>query len=492
MADIKISQLTSAQQITGSEMIPLTSGAATVKATPALIKEYAIGDTDISSIGDGTPTGAIASLESSKADTSDLGTAAAKDSTNAVTQNSTDLVESGAVYTGLAAKANTSDLGTAAAKDSTNAVTQNSTDLIESGAVYTGLAGKANSADLATVATSGLYNDLLNKPTLGTAAAKASTNAVTQNSTDLVESGAVYSSVDALSSALTNVTNNYQNVKLMHNIPRLVPKDITSYFTDGTFYKRLAGTDGFELFEDLYVGDYAKMSRAISAYERTGQYQTTGSQYVTIAGLDMHYGDGDGGDSVSALTYHHADMVAGQGFGGTQHFGRSRMNSSNTTTGGYVGSEMHTTTIGAVTSSGATGSTATINQQLYAEFGSHLKTHRCLLSNAMTSTNYNRFGTAGGAASGWAWTSVQAVLLSEIECYGSTVWSSSGYDTGNGNKQLPLFAHAKQAMNNRTAYYWLRDVASSADFCFCRNIGFAGFSGASGADRDVRPRFILA
>ena len=205
MADIKISQLTSAQQITGSEMIPLTSGAATVKATPALIKEYAIGDTDISSIGDGTPTGAIASLESSKADTSDLGTAAAKDSTNAVTQNSTDLVESGAVYTGLAAKANTSDLGTAAAKDSTNAVTQNSTDLIESGAVYTGLAGKANSADLATVATSGSYNDLLNKPTLGTAAAKASTNAVTQNSTDLVESGAVYSSVDALSTALTTV-----------------------------------------------------------------------------------------------------------------------------------------------------------------------------------------------------------------------------------------------------------------------------------------------
>lgn len=42
-----------------------------------------------------------------------LGTAAAKDSTNAVTENSTDLVESGAVYTGLAAKVNTSSVGTA-------------------------------------------------------------------------------------------------------------------------------------------------------------------------------------------------------------------------------------------------------------------------------------------------------------------------------------------------------------------------------------------
>lgn len=300
------------------------------------------------------------------------------------------------------------------------------------------------------------------------------------------------SDIASLNEALTNVKNNYQNVKLMHNIPRLVPKDITSYFTDGTFYKRLAGTDGFELFEDLYVDDFAQMSRAISAYERTGQYQITGSQYITIAGLDMHYGDGDGGDSVSALNYHHADMVAGQGFGGTQHFGRSRMNDSNTTAGGYVGSEMNTTTIGAVTSSGSTASTATINQQLYAEFGSHLKTHRCLLSNAMTSTNYNRFGTAGGAASGWAWTSVQAVLLSEIECYGSTVWSSSGYDTGNGNKQLPLFAHTKQAMNNRSAYYWLRDIASSAHFCVCSANGLATCTYASYAHAYVRPRFILA
>ena len=346
-------------------------------------------------------------------------------------------------------------------KDSTP--TQGSTHPLESGGAYTALQGKVNTSDVVNNLTTTTAGKVLD-----------------------ARQG------NALSTALTNVANNYQNVKLMHNIPRLVPKDITSYFTDGTFYKRLAGTDGFELFEDLYVGDYAKMSRAISAYERTGQYQTTGSQYVTIAGLDMHYGDGDGGDSVSALTYHHADMVAGQGFGGTQHFGSSRMNDSNTTVGGYVGSEMHTTTIGAVTSSGSTASTATINQQLYAEFGSHLKTQRCLLSNAMTSTNYNRFGTAGGAASGWAWTSVQAVLLSEIECYGSTVWSSSGYDTGNGNKQLPLFAHAKQAMNNRTAYYWLRDIASSAHFCTCSGDGVAAYLGASYASLYVRPRFILA
>lgn len=57
---------------------------------------------------------------------------------------------------------------------------------------------------LATVATSGAYNDLSGKPTLGTAAAKDSTNAVTQSSTDLVESGAVYSEISSLNSALSN------------------------------------------------------------------------------------------------------------------------------------------------------------------------------------------------------------------------------------------------------------------------------------------------
>lgn len=48
--------------------------------------------------------------------------------------------------------------------------------------------------------------DKVDSSDLGTAAAKDSTNAVTQNSTDLVESGAVYSSVDALNTALTTET----------------------------------------------------------------------------------------------------------------------------------------------------------------------------------------------------------------------------------------------------------------------------------------------
>ena len=276
---------------------------------------------------------------------------------------------------------------------------------------------------------------------------------------------------------------------LSHNIPRLAPKDITSYITDGTFWKRLNGTDGYALFEDIYVGDYFKMSRAISAYERTGQYQATGSQYVTIAGLDTMMNNGDQGNGVN---YHHAVMVAGQGFGGTQHFGRSRMNAANDTTGGYKASEMNTTCIGSVATTGSTAADATINQQLYAEFGAHLKTTRELVTNAINATGNNRFGNAGGCANGWEWINAQAILMSEVEVYGSIAWSSSGYDTGNANRQLPLFAFSKQAQNNRSAYYWLKDVACAAYFCCADGSGYSNYNRAGGAYIFVRPRFILA
>ena len=185
-------------------------------------------------------------------------------------------------------------------------------------------------------------------------------------------------------------------------------------------------------------------------------------------------------------------MVPGQGFGGIQHFGRSRMNATNTTEGGYKESEMNTTTIGAVASSGSTAADATINQQLYAEFGSHLQTTRELVSSAINATGYNRFGSATGCASNWEWINAQAIVLSEIEAYGATVWSSSGYDTGNANRQLPLFAFSKQAQNKHLASYWLKDVASATFFCNANDLGRAGYFAANGALLFVRPRFILA
>ena len=82
--------------------------------------------------------------------------------------------------------------------------------------------------------------------------------------------------------------------------------------------------------------------------------------------------------------------------------------------------------------------------------------------------------------------------MSEIEVYGSIVWSSSGYDTGTAKVQLPLFANNKYAMNNRSSYYFLKDVASADNFCRCSDYGEADSGDASSAGSYVRARFVIA
>lgn len=60
---------------------------------------------------------------------------------------------------------------------------------------YNATTHKWENASLANVARTGDYNDLINPPTLGTAAEKNSTNQVVADSTDLVESGAVHEAI---------------------------------------------------------------------------------------------------------------------------------------------------------------------------------------------------------------------------------------------------------------------------------------------------------
>lgn len=66
MADIKISQLGAAIAVGDTDLLPIVSGGNTLKATAAQVKEHSIGNTNISSIGDGSVTGAINALNTDK------------------------------------------------------------------------------------------------------------------------------------------------------------------------------------------------------------------------------------------------------------------------------------------------------------------------------------------------------------------------------------------------------------------------------------------
>ena len=275
-----------------------------------------------------------------------------------------------------------------------------------------------------------------------------------------------------------------QTLVEFYNIPRVTPKDITPYWTDGTLWNRIAGSSGYKPYDDIHVGDYIDMGRTVTCPESYNG--TVGSQYITVASCGGFYGNGDTG-----ITYPHIIMVPGKGFGGTQHFGRHAMHAS-TPHPGYVSSDMNQSVLGPVVTEGSIATGATINQQLYYIFGSHLKTIRSLLATSISSSLYNRFGSAGGASSGWGWQSVQTRLMSEIEVYGSIAWSSSGYDTGDANHQFELFRFSKSAVNNRSAYYWLKDAASSSYFCYCDDLGISNSRDATRGDYCVRPCFVLS
>ena len=124
----------------------------------------------------------------------DAGAAAAKGSTNAVTSGSTDLVESGAVANAIANLVGKSETAGLLKNDGTVDTNQYLTQ-------HQDISGKADKAvpaatgNLASLDANGNLAD----------SGKATTNAVTQNSTALVESGAVYT---AINTAIGNAVDN--------------------------------------------------------------------------------------------------------------------------------------------------------------------------------------------------------------------------------------------------------------------------------------------
>ena len=113
----------------------------------------------------------------------------------------------------------------------------------------------------------------------------------------------------------------------------------------------------------------------------------------------------------------------------------------------------------------------------------HLYAHRKLMGNAINQTGYNRFGTSSGCTSGWAWKeNCYISALTEAQVFGGDHWSSSGYDTGEANTLLPVFAEYKHTEIFGNEYPWLRNVSSASQACgAAHDGGAAGVSGVSNA-----------
>lgn len=192
-----------------------------------------------------------------------------------------------------------------------------------------------------------------------------------------------------------------------------------------------------------------------------GDYWSIGGRIWRIVDMDYWYNCGD-----TAFTSHHLVIMPDEALYNAQ------MNTTNVTTGGYVGSAMYKSNL------------ANAKTIVNAAFQGSVLTHREYLCNAV----------ANGRPSGGAWLDSSIELPNEPMMYGHPHFSptSDGSTVPSiytiSKTQLALFMVCPRFIVNRSYNQWLRDVVSSADFA---DVGVSGFTdcGTASYSRGVRPVF---
>jgi hypothetical protein len=183
-----------------------------------------------------------------------------------------------------------------------------------------------------------------------------------------------------------------------------------------------------------------------------GDYWSIGGRIWRIVDMDYWYNCGD-----TAFTSHHLVIMPDEALYNTQ------MNTTNITTGGYVGSEMYKKNL------------ANAKTIVNAAFQGSVLTHREYLCNAV----------ANGRPSGGAWFDSSIELPNEPMMYGRLHFSptSDGSTVPSiytiSKTQLALFMVCPKFIVNRSYNQWLRDVVSSATFADVYSYGNASYAGAS-------------
>lgn len=260
---------------------------------------------------------------------------------------------------------------------------------------------------------------------------KATDAALNANSENPIQNKAVYAATKGII---------YDNAGAHNSIFR--GKNLGTSVTAAQYAAISAGT-----FEDMYIGDY----------------WVIGGVTWRIAAFDYYLTTGD-----TACSKHHVVIVPDTALYNAQ------MNTSNVTTGGYIGSAMYTENL------------ATAKTTINTHFSGHVLSHRLFLTNAVTN----------GRPSGAAWVDSTVELMTEANVYGTRHFgvandgTSIPYIYDVDKTQYPLFAFRPDLQTNRVTY-WLRDVVSAAYFAYAASHGYCDYYNAS-ASRGVRPAFCLS
>lgn len=314
------------------------------------------------------------------------------------------------------------------------------TDYYNKTQVDTALNGKANTSDIPT-SLSSLSDDATHR--LVTDTEKSTWNGKADTATTLSEYGITdaytKSEVDTALGNLLEIQNNAG----FHN----------SFYRGKSLGTALTSAQSDAIrngsFDNLFIGDY---------------WTINGTVY-RIAAFDywLHFGK-------TKCATHHVVIVP------DAIMYEEKMNASDVTTGGYVGSAMYTTNL------------ASAKTTIKADFGvDHILTHQEYLTTQVSS---------GRPYSG-RWLDSDIELMNEHMVYGKhleAACDSTSGSTGNlpiiytiDNTQLPLFAldHSKICIDNS---WWLRDVLSGTDFALVHEFGYC-YNLPASISNGVRPAF---
>ena len=192
-----------------------------------------------------------------------------------------------------------------------------------------------------------------------------------------------------------------------------------------------------------------------------GDYWSIGGRIWRIVDMDYWYNCGD-----TAFTSHHLVIMPDEALYNAQ------MNTTNVSTGGYVGSAMYKSNL------------ANAKTIVNAAFQGSVLTHREYLCNAV----------ANGIPSGGAWFDSSIELPNEPMMYDHPHFSPTSDGSAIpsiytiSKTQLALFMVCPRFIVNSSYNQWLRDVVSSAAFARVGNYGHPHFFFASGSF-GVRPVF---
>lgn len=177
-----------------------------------------------------------------------------------------------------------------------------------------------------------------------------------------------------------------------------------------------------------------------------GDYFTGPSGYIYhLADMDTYYG---GYNSYSVINKHHIGIFVGS-------LSTCQWLSSGNATS-YAASTLHTFLSGTVLNN----IKADLNS-LFGNWAEHLLSHQ-LLNNAV----------GGWGTPTWV-ENCYIEALSEVQIYGSRVWSCDSYQTGTGSKKLTIFDKFRFNEILDYKHLWLRSLASASTACHAANGGIA-------------------